>query len=53
MFFDETGVAQYSAAKLLEFSGVNIAKSFWKALFFDIPVKKVSAQFQNTPRTQN
>jgi hypothetical protein len=33
------------------FSGVNIEDSFRKALFFDIPVKKVSAQFQNTPRT--
>ena len=50
---EETGVAQFRTAKLCNFPGVNIENTFRKALICDIPVKKVSAQFQNTPRTRN
>ena len=53
VFVWEPSVATNRAAKLCDFSGVNIEDSFRKALIFDIPVKKVSAQFQNTPRTRN
>ena len=52
-FCGEPGAAQYRAAKSCNFSGVNIENTFRKALIFDIPVKKVSAQIQNTPRTRN
>ena len=53
VFFCEPSVATNRAAKLSDFSGVNIEDSFRKALFLDMPVKKVSAQFQNTRRTRN
>ena len=52
-FVCEPSVATNRAAKLFDFSGVNIEDSFRKALFLDMPVKKVSAQFQNTRRTHS